>query len=142
MKKKFLPRHCEHSEAIQPKQTFLITHWFGILMSMFVIIIILYCTAILLSPRVDSKNRGFIPCSQKLLTDIYSCQNKVGCTIKAALNNTACDFKIMGQGISLWIKGEQGAPWSNYIFEPENSELRQDLEQIKKLNKELENEEE
>lgn len=113
---------------------------------------------VLISPRQDSEKRGFIPCTQEMAEGMLSCpaEGQYRCMFGHVLKNSWCDFKIVGQGFKLWFEGKQKAPWSNYIFTPkiaednaenaeemqqfrqDNPNLKLELEYMKKLNQELE----
>ncbi len=134
-------------------------HWFGIGVSLFVVLFILMLILILLAPKQDAKSRGFIPCTEKLVETLLDCERNVWCTSKAIINNSWCDVKVIGRGIKKWLQGKQAAPWSNYIFEPElplpsfvdeearqqylsdNPDVKMEMERLNILRKELENEE-
>lgn len=136
-------------------------HWFGIITGLFVFLCFSLFILVLISPRQDLQKRGFIPCTEIMAENIISCEeNKFTCVLSAVLKNSWCDIKVIGQGISDWAKRKQPYPWSNYIFIPEipvdddfddeareeylknNPDFKLEMEQLKKLNKELENEEE
>ena len=95
-------------------------YWFGLFMSVFTLIAVLYVTIIFISPRYDIQRRGFIPCTEKLAQNIAACPDgALFCTMQAILNNNLCDMEVIGQGVKNWLNGKQDKPWSNYIFEPE-----------------------
>ena len=95
-------------------------HWFGLLMSIFVLFVVLYFIIILVSPRYDLQRRGFIPCTEELAQNISACQeNKLTCAMGAIWRNNLCDLRVIVQGFSAWLEGKQARPWSNYWFEPE-----------------------
>lgn len=78
--------------------------------------------------------------------------------LKAVLGNSWCDAKVVAGGAKAWVSGKQPAPWSNYIFIPElpedenfdnaaraeyfktNPDIAVEMQDLKQLNKELENE--
>lgn len=123
-----------------------------IFMSLFVLV--------LLSPRQDLQERGFIPCTKQLAASLLDCQenSKFGCFLGAITQNTFCDIGVVAKGFEEWAKGAQSTPWSNYIFVPElidaNDESEQDrleylrnnagtlqeMLKLEKLNKELDHE--
>lgn len=130
---------------------FITRHWFGLIISSIVFAYIFLFILILISPRQDLQKRGFIACTEKFIEDTDTC-NGSWCMFKSIVSNSFCDFKIIGTGVKNWVKGEQKTPWSNYIFEPEldideeieeiiseNPEILNDLRNIKKLNRDLEN---
>lgn len=131
-------------------------YWFNLLIALIIILGMGVTILVALSPKEDRLNRGFIPCTQELADNISACQGQIGCAARAVVQNSLCDAKIIGQGVKLWIRGEQAAPWSNYIFAPdtsdtqlelpeneelfynENPNFRQDFEQVKKEHQKLE----
>lgn len=81
---------------------------------------VVYLTAMLfLAPRQDALKRGFIPCTEKLVIDIYSCERgKISCPLKYLWKDMKCNVKVILNGFGAWIKGSQPTPWANYLFEP------------------------
>ena len=94
--------------------------------------------------------------------NLYMCNDQKICILKEVINNTFCNIKVIGEGIQLWITGEQSRPWSNYFFEPklksittdgiepENSleeyyqntpDISAEMNELYKLNQQLENSE-
>ena len=138
---------------------FLRHHWFGVITGLVIFAFLSLFMLILLSPRQDALRRGFIPCTEEFVEDILTCEkNKVWCLLKYSAKNSWCDFKVVGIGFAKWAKGEQDHPWSNYIFIPQlptnddfdekaraeylknNADISIEMEELKKLNKELEDE--
>ncbi len=135
-------------------------HWFGLLSGAIVFVFMGLFMLVLLSPREDARNRGFIPCTQALAAQLLDCgeEQRIFCVAGAVLQNTWCDMKVVGAGFGGWISGNQAAPWSNYIFIPEkgsdamfdeaaraeylknNPQPALEMEKLRQLNKELENE--
>ena len=138
--------------------TFIKNYWFGTLIGALLLGFLLLFVLIMISPKQDAKGRGFVLCTQEMVDDLLICDKKISCSIGAIFRNTICDIKVIGKGVSYWIKGKQPYPWSNYIFEPEipkNTyvdeaareeylsefpETAKEMQMLKKLNKELENE--
>ena len=134
---------------------FIKIHWFGLIVSLVVFWYVLLFALVLISPKQDNLERGFIPCTKKLQENINSCTTGNLCVLKHIIKNSACDSGVIISGLNLWIKGEQKNPWANYIFIPEiNSEeideglkefyaehpnLEEEMQTLKKLNEELEN---
>ncbi|MDR1026504.1 MAG: hypothetical protein LBL47_03800 [Lactobacillus sp.] len=132
----------------------MIKHWFTILIVLIVFFFAAFCLVISLSPREDLQNRGFIPCTHKLIDDLTFCDGMKLCSLKAILSNSYCDLKVIGTGIGKWAKGEQSSPWANYLFKPEyeeisedlvefyndNPNIKEDMQRLKKMNEDLENE--
>ncbi|MDR1693997.1 MAG: hypothetical protein LBR70_02230 [Lactobacillaceae bacterium] len=132
---------------------FIKRHWFGLIVSIVVFVYIFLFIIVLTSPRQDLQKRGFIPCTEQFIADAESCKGS-WCMFKAVGKNSLCDFGVVGDGFAGWIKGEQSTPWNGYIFEPEievmddelrdfydsNPNIYKDLEKLRELNQELQNE--
>ena len=126
----------------------------GMFMTAFMVMLLL----IIISPKQDAKERGFVACTQNLLDDLIDCNHNVVCSTLAIVDNTWCDIKVIVKGAKEWIQGQQPKPWSNYIYEPEMSEnqfvdeearqkylkrypnTKEEMEKKHLLRKELENE--
>ena len=95
-------------------------HWFGLLMSIFLLLAAVYFILIFISPRYDLQRRGFIPCTERLAEAVADCrENKIVCTMGAIWDNNLCDLGVIYDGLRDWAGGKQKYPWSNYLFEPE-----------------------
>lgn len=135
----------------------ILAHWFGFLVTMFLILVTAYFVVVFVSPRYDLQKRGFIPCTEQMATQIATCsQSRISCTFGAIWENNICDLKVIVQGWQNWRMGSQPRPWSNYLFEPEtltddpeddpalqnffqeNPDLDQEMQKLKLLNKDLE----
>lgn len=140
--------------------TFIRRHWFGLLTGLIIFIFLVLFILVLLSPRRDAQKRGFIPCTEAMAEEVLACDgNKVGCLLSAVVGNSWCDMKVVGRGFKDWLQGRQRAPWSNYIFIPRqaededfsaadraeyfksNPDIQSEMQQLQKLNEELEHEE-
>lgn len=133
-------------------------YWFGTFITLVICVFVLMFFLILIAPKQDAKNRGFVFCTQNMIDNLADCNRTIWCSTKAIAKNTLCDLKTIGNGVSWWIKGKQPTPWSNYIFEPElmqndfvdeearqeyldkYPDVRQEMETLHRLRKELENE--
>ncbi len=94
-------------------------HLFFTVICLLTLLYFLFLSLIFFAPKVDTLDRGFTVCTKSLIDEIYTCQNKQYlCVIKAILKNNICDFKVVKDGLILWIEGKQERPWSNYFFEP------------------------
>ena len=122
-------------------------YWFAIVFGTLFGLYAVFLIIIAFSPRADAQNRGFIPCTIKLTENLENCASKgAWCYIKKIAQNNACDFKVIVDGFSLWMKGEQKAPWSNYYFTPiepenpdfQNKELQEVYENNAKILQEME----
>lgn len=90
--------------------------WFLVIVAVFSVYMM---TVLVISPKNDLKNRGFIACTKKLVYNLGNCQSgQIGCVSKAFYHDTACNSKVICKGFVKWVKGEQSTPWANYIFEP------------------------
>lgn len=140
--------------------SFIKTHWIGLISGFFIFCFLVMFILVLLSPRLDAKKRGFIPCTENMAETMLSCPEdaKYSCIFKAILGNSWCDMKVIGSGLKNWLTGKQPYPWSNYIFVPEyqqdedfndearaeyiknNADINQEMYNLKKWHEELENE--
>ena len=95
-------------------------YWFAILVTAFVLLYLCIFLLVLFSPKQDELNRGFIPCTQKMAQQILSEEEKGSFKlVKAIVENTYCDTKVVFKGLSDWMAGKQKTPWANYMFEPQ-----------------------
>lgn len=126
---------------------FLKEYWFTILFSLVFGLYAIFLMIIAFSPRVDTLERGFIPCTKKLTKELENCGSKaVWCHITKIVQNNVCDFEVIQTGYRLWMKGEQETPWANYYFTPEepqepeipSEELKEVYENNAKILKEME----
>ena len=136
-------------------------HWFGLLMSIFLLLATVYSALIFASPRYDLQRRGFIPCTERLAKAAANCDNSgLVCIMEAIWENSRCDFGVISAGVKNWLGGKQKYPWSNYLFEPEllsdrrgnndpelnefyqqNPDLRGEMAKLKELNEEQDKDE-
>ncbi len=133
-------------------------YWFETVMIFFVAVFIGMVGILLLSPKQDMDNRGFIPCTKALMDNLFDCERKVLCSIDAVLGNTKCEIDVIYEGIKLWMNKKQPYPWSNYIFKPKllssvyidekaveeylkkYPNVKDDMKKLHQLRKDLENE--
>ena len=86
-------------------------------LSAFVIGVIYLSVMLFIAPRQDALKRGFIPCTEKLVIDITSCQpGKISCPLKHLWQDLKCNTKVVFGGFGAWVKGEQKTPWDNSLF--------------------------
>ena len=135
-------------------------YWLGEVMGCLTSIFVVVLVIVIIAPKQESKQRGFVKCTQNMVSQLIDCDKAVLCSMKAIVSNTLCDIKVINTGISKWLKGEQERPWSNYIFEPETENfesfideeeraeylqkypnVEQEMQRLNKLREELENEE-
>lgn len=98
---------------------FIKSHWFGMLIGLWMFLFIALVGIVIFAPHHDAKNRGFAFCTHNLADDLISCDKATLCTMNAILNNTWCDIKIICQSFNDWIDNKHPYPWSGYLFEPE-----------------------
>lgn len=140
--------------------SFIKTHWLGLISGFIIFCFLAMFVLVLLSPRLDAQKRGFIPCTEAMAETMLNCPSdgRYSCMSKAILGNSWCDMKIIASGLKSWVGGKQSYPWSNYIFVPElpqdegfdeqaraeylknNSDIIQEMQNLKILHEELENE--
>ena len=77
-------------------------------------------TVLIISPKNDLKQRGFIACTRELVLKLGECESgQMGCVFSSFYKDVACNSGIISKGFTDWLKGNQSTPWANYIFEPE-----------------------
>jgi len=139
--------------------SFIKRYWFAATIGLLVSLCFLLLVLLLISPKQDSKERGFVRCTQNMIEHLIVCDKKIGCSLGAIAVNTLCDIKVVGKGVVDWIDGKQPRPWSNYIYVPEvepnpfvdedarqeylkqHPDIKQEMQKLNKLRKELEDEE-
>ena len=94
-------------------------HWFGLIISLFMLAYLLVFVLVLFAPRYDEQKRGFIPCTEIMAEELIFCDSSAWCMLKTITKNTWCDTNVVAKGFGQWIKGEQKTPWANYLFEPQ-----------------------
>lgn len=90
--------------------TFLKHHWFGLILSLFMLAYLLVFVLVLLSPRYDMQKRGFIPCTEAMAERLIDCDNGAWCMLKTIVRNGWCDAEVIGGGFRMWLRGEQKRP--------------------------------
>ena len=133
-------------------------HWFGLSISLLGILYLMFFALIAFSPRQDKLERGFIPCTKAMMTQMLDCpKNKAICFSEAIFKSTVCDAGVIAKGVKNWLNGEQPTPWANYLFEPEldqpaehhpeldefyeqNKNIREDMQLLEKARLDLEGE--
>lgn len=130
-------------------------HWFGLIMSIMIALFFMQFFIVLIAPHHDIQKRGFVSCTETMAQEVESCTDKHFCILRAVTANAFCDSKVIIDGLSLWVKGEQPRPWNNYWFAPEypqeemdegmaeyyqeNPDILQQMNKLKQQNQELEN---
>lgn len=129
-------------------------HWFGFLVTLVLLLAALLFIIVLFSPRQDNQKRGFIPCTETMAAELYDCNGRSFCMLRAVLNNSLCDAEVVLMGLGDWVKDRQPTPWSNYFFTPDlasdedvapevaefyqdNPNLRQEMHQLEALHEQL-----
>lgn len=90
--------------------TFLKHHWFGLILSLFMLAYLLVFVLVLLSPRYDVQKRGFIPCTEAMAERLIDCDNGAWCMLKTIVRNGWCDAEVISGGFRMWLRGEQKRP--------------------------------
>ena len=95
----------------------------------FLVLVVIYMSVMLaISPKNDMQKRGFIPCTEKLVIDVSSCERgKMLCPLKYLWQDMECNMLVIADGLGNWVRGKQNRPWSNYLFEPDLA-LEDDVE--------------
>ena len=134
---------------------FIKSHWFGILICLWLVLFVAMMVVVLIAPHNDAKNRGFAFCTHNLINTLENCNRKIICSTKAITDNTVCDIKIITNSFYKWLKGDNRFPWSDYIFSPEKSfsyideeerkeylnefpDTLEEMEKLKQLRKDME----
>ena len=133
-------------------------YWFHTFIGLMLFVFITIAILVLLSPKQDMQGRGFVPCTEKMIENLFDCNQKLLCSAGAVVENNFCVSKVIGLGFSDWLKGNQPLPWSNYIFEPElysdsfvdkeaveqylkeHPDVKAEMKQLHRLRKDMENE--
>lgn len=101
---------------------FLRDYGFFLFLGIFVLLFLSCITLISLAPHDDTKMRGFTPCTyqiaEKMMTNGTLKQSEVFGIIAKGYG---CYFKVIGEGIKLFYKGQQSTPWANYLFTPDST---------------------
>ncbi len=98
---------------------FIKKYWFTIIMAFFILLYITIFILVWFSPKSDKLERGFIPCTKQLTSNILHNKEQSSLNLaKIIIENTYCDAKVVFRGFTNWINGKQKKPWSNYFFEP------------------------
>lgn len=86
-----------------------------------IVIFVAYMTLMLfIAPKVDMQKRGFIPCTEQLVSSVSICKKgSVGCPLKYLWQDMKCNTFVILDGFGAWMRGKQPTPWANYLFEPE-----------------------
>lgn len=86
-----------------------------------IVVFMAYMTLMLfIAPKVDMQKRGFIVCTEQLVSDVAVCKKgSVGCPLKYLWQDMECNTFVILDGLGAWVRGKQSTPWANYLFEPE-----------------------
>ena len=102
---------------------FIRLHWFGLTLSIFIILFMFFTTIIAVAPHNDAKMRGFAPCTYQMAMALNQDENhKMTKIFKTVTGGYYCYFTVIGEGVKLYAAGKQKTPWENYLFEAENFE--------------------
>ncbi|MBP5399367.1 MAG: hypothetical protein J6Y53_03005 [Alphaproteobacteria bacterium] len=89
---------------------------------------------ILYAPHQDENGRGFSICTQKMIEDVYNCNQKTWCVFKAVSKNYICYNKVIYKGFKNWLIGDSKTPWSEYYYSETAQEITPELEEFYKEN--------
>lgn len=110
-------------------------------LTFFATYVIYFAIALILSPKNDFKNRGFVACTKELVMNLGECESgQFTCVLGSFYDDTKCNSTVIFNGFANWLKGEQSTPWSNYIFEPDFQDMNEpiDTESIKEYMQQIE----
>lgn len=96
--------------------------WFGLLLSLFVLVCLLLTVVIAIAPHNDAKMRGFTPCTYQLVLDFEQDDIKATQALGAIGQVYMCYLGVMKDGLGLYLDKKQPTPWANYLFVPESVE--------------------
>ena len=96
-------------------------HWFGLILSVMVLMCACFVLVVAIVPHGDAKMRGFTPCTYTMAAELGQTGEavKVIEVMKIVGRGFFCYGKVMKEGMSLFLNGKQKTPWANYLFEPE-----------------------
>jgi len=96
-------------------------HWFGLLLSVFVVLFMLFTAVVASAPHNDAKMRGFTPCTYHMAQELgQDTSHKMINIFKIVNSGYLCYFQVVGEGVKLFISGKQQTPWANYLFKAES----------------------
>lgn len=138
---------------------FIKRYWFGGVLTTLICCFVILFVLLVISPKQDAKNRGFVKCTQLMITSLSDCNRSIWCSVKTISENTWCNVKVVAEGVKLWLDNKQPTPWANYLFEPQiiensffdeeaieeylknNPDVKKEMMRLDELRKGLENEE-
>ena len=98
-------------------------HWFGLLLSIFVVLFMLFMAVIAVAPHNDAKMRGFTPCTYQMAQELSrDTSHKMMRIFKIVNNGYFCYFQVISEGAKQFALGKQKTPWENYLFKAESFE--------------------
>ena len=50
--------------------------------------------------------------------DLRGCNGRNMTVLGSVVDNTFCNVGVIGEGLKLWMTGQERAPWANNLFEP------------------------
>lgn len=100
---------------------FIRLHWFGLSLSIFVVLFMLFTLIIAIAPHNDAKMRGFTPCTYQMAGALnQETSHKMMNVFKIVIGGYLCYLQVMGEGAKQFALGKQKTPWENYLFEEES----------------------
>lgn len=106
---------------------FMKNYWFEFLLGLCVLVFLLFSIVVATAPHNDAKGRGFTKCTLQMGLELQQTGKlSVMGAVKMVSKGYWCYALVMGEGVKLFVKGEQPAPWSNYLFEEERPMYQDD----------------
>jgi hypothetical protein len=104
-------------------------HWFGLLLTISMLLFFALVVVVMLAPHNDDKQRGFAPCTYEMSEKLnfYSVNRQIFNVFGAIMSSYACYLNVVGDGFKLWYDGKQKTPWDNYFFEPVTMDIPKEL---------------
>lgn len=115
-------------------------YWFGFLLTLAGLGFLLFFGIIASAPHDDAEMRGFTPCTNKLVYELATADERSFSFVFSAVSGSyICYAEVMINGWRLWRAGEQSRPWSNYFFATDNFSVSPELsepisEELRKAN--------
>ena len=117
---------------------FIKNHWFELIMIAIIILFLAEFFLILSAPHEDENNRGFSFCTNNMIDNVSNCNRRTWCTFKAVSNNYICYNIVILKGFKNWINKKSPTPWSDYFYDPQSTELQEELVEFYEQNPNIE----
>ena len=100
---------------------FIRLHWFGLCLSIFIVLFMIFTIIVAIAPHDDARMRGFTPCTYQMAGALnQEANHKMMAAFKTVTGGYFCYFQVMSEGAKLFMLGKQKTPWENYLFEAES----------------------